>query len=111
MDIENAKCGIAVDGETWFEGTTAAPHAFTPAQLVAYASDNETIFPGDVIATGTIGAGCSMDHGKWPKVGQTVEFEVEGIGRLRHRIVPGEHVVDHGVGMDGLLRDPGTGGG
>jgi len=106
IDEADLRVRVAVDGETWFEGTTAAPRSFLAHHLVAYASDNETIYPGDVLATGTIGTGCSMDYGKWPAVGQTVEFEVEGIGRLRHRIVAGEHVVDHVAGMDGLLRHP-----
>ena len=106
VDIENAKCGIAVDGETWFEGTTAAPHAFTPAQLVAYASDNEDLEPGDLIGTGTIGLGCSMDLHKWIKVGQKATFWIEKLGRMTLTVTKGEAVVRHVAGMKGLLTPP-----
>jgi hypothetical protein len=41
------------------------------------------------------------------QVGQTVTFEVEGIGSLTHQIVPGEQIVDYvRRGMDGLLHPP-----
>lgn len=103
VDIQNLACSITVDGEVWFEGTTAAPHAFSPAQLVAYASDNEAVQPGDLLATGTIGFGCSMDHHRWIKVGQTAVFGIEGLGEISLPIVPGEHVVNHVGGMTGLL--------
>ncbi len=74
---------------------------------MAFASDNETLYPGDVLGTGTVGLSCSMDTGRWVQVGQTITFEVEGIGTLSHRIVPGERVVDYVLnGMEGLLPPP-----
>ena len=77
---------------------------------VAYASDNETLHPGDVIGTGTVGLGCSMDMHRWPRVGQTFTIEVQGIGSLTHRIVPGHETPAYvRNGMDGLLGPaPGT---
>lgn len=107
VDEMNLACSIAVDGETWFEGSTGAPRSFRAEHLVAYASDNETILPGDVLGTGTVGFGCSMDLHKWIRVGQTATFTVEGIGAMSLTVVAGEHVVDHVGGMDGLLTYPG----
>jgi 2-keto-4-pentenoate hydratase/2-oxohepta-3-ene-1,7-dioic acid hydratase in catechol pathway len=106
IDENNLKAKITVDGEVWFEGNTGAPRNFLPAHLLAYASDNETIYPGDVIGTGTIGFGCSMDLHKWIKVGQTASFEIEGIGTMTHTIVPGRHIVDHVNGMKALVESP-----
>ncbi len=100
----NLTVRVIVDGETWFEGNSGHRRNFTPAHLVAFSSDNETLHPGDVIGTGTVGLGCSMDLHRWPQVGQTFTVEIEGIGSLTHRIVAGEHRVDHVLrGMDGLL--------
>lgn len=101
-------CSVTVDGETWFEGDTSAPHSFTPAQLVAYASDNETLYPGDLLGTGTIGFGCSQDLHKWIKVGQTATFWIEKLGSMSLKVVPGERVVEHVSGMKGLLPYPGS---
>jgi len=105
IDEANLNVRIAVDGETWFEGNTGHKRSFLAHHLVAYISDNETIYPGDVLSTGTIGFGCSMDLHRWIKVGQSATFEVEGIGSLTCKVVEGEHVVDHTLnGIDGLLR-------
>lgn len=104
LDEKNLPIRVIVDGEVWFEGSTSAPRSFLAEHLVAYASDNETLQPGDLLGTGTVGTGCSLDLHKWVQTGQTVSIEVEGIGRMQHKIVPGEHVVDYvGSGMDGLL--------
>jgi 2-keto-4-pentenoate hydratase/2-oxohepta-3-ene-1,7-dioic acid hydratase in catechol pathway len=107
LDEGNLAVRVIVDGETWFEGNTGHRRNFTPAHLVAFASDNETLHPGDVLGTGTVGLGCSMDMHLWPQVGQTFTIEVEGIGSLTHRIVQGEKVVDYVLnGMDGLVKAP-----
>ena len=104
LDEGNLAVRVTVDGEVWFEGNTGHRRSFRPEHLVAYASDNETLHPGDLLGTGTVGLGCSMDLHRWPQVGQTWTVEVEGIGTLSHRIVPGERVVDYTLrGMDGLL--------
>ena len=106
IDEGNLRVRVSVDGETWFEGNTGHKRNFTPEQLVAYASDNETLMPGDVLGTGTVGFGCSMDLHRWPQVGQKMTFEVEGIGTLAHEIVRGERIVEHVLGMKGLLKPP-----
>ena len=107
IDETSLACTISVDGEPWFEGNTNAPRSFHAEHLVAYASDNETIFPGDVIGTGTVGLGCSMDIHKWIAIGQTATFTVAGIGAMALTVVEGEHRVDHVNGMPGLLPYPG----
>src|SRR4030095_9825775 len=107
IDEANLDARITVDGEVWFEGNTSAPRSFLAQHLVAYASDNETLQPGDVLGTCTVSYSCSVDLHKWPQVGQTVKFEVQGIGTLEHTIVKGEHGVDYvRNGIDGLLQAP-----
>jgi 2-keto-4-pentenoate hydratase/2-oxohepta-3-ene-1,7-dioic acid hydratase in catechol pathway len=107
LDVENLRCSLTVDGEVWYEGGTFAPHAFSPAHLVAYVSDQEDVFPGDLIGTGTIGASCSSDSGRWIKVGQTATFAVEGLGSMSLRVSASAPRVRHvGSGMTGHLRAP-----
>jgi 2-keto-4-pentenoate hydratase/2-oxohepta-3-ene-1,7-dioic acid hydratase in catechol pathway len=104
IDEANLNVRVLVDGDVWFEGNTNLPRSVLTHQLVAYASDNETLQPGELLGTGTIGTGCSIDLRKWVKVGQTVSIEFEGIGRMQHTIVEGEHVVDYvGSGIGRLL--------
>jgi 2-keto-4-pentenoate hydratase/2-oxohepta-3-ene-1,7-dioic acid hydratase in catechol pathway len=107
IDEANLDVRLSVDGEVWFEGNTSASRSFLAHHLVAYASDNETLQPGDVLGTGTVSYSCSVDTHRWPQVGQRVRFEVSGIGVLEHTIVAGEHQVDYvRTGMDGLLQAP-----
>ena len=66
------------------------PAAFPPAS-VAHASRDADLFAGDLIGSGTAGAGCilelSPEHaGGWLKSGDVVELEIERIGVLRTRI-------------------------
>ena len=107
FDETNAAAGIRVNGEVWWEGNTGERRNYLLPQLVAYASDEETLHPGDVIAAGTIGLSCSVDSGKWIKPGDVVELWIEGIGtmKLTARREPRElsYVRD---GIKGLLEVP-----
>ena len=75
-----------VNGETWSRGSTRTmQHGF--ADIVAYASLEETLQPGEILGSGTVGGGCGNELGRFMKHGDTIELEVSGIGVLRNRIV------------------------
>lgn len=71
-------------------------------ELLAYASRGTELRPGDILGTGTVGTGCILElmlmrgpgEYPWLVVDDVVELEVEQLGRLRHRIVPGADVVE-----------------
>lgn len=90
IDYKNLKATLRVDGEVWYEGNTGRNRHFFSPELIAFASDNETVCPGDLLGSGTIGGGCSVDIGKWLEPGMVLEMEIEGIGVLRNPIVQGE---------------------
>src|SRR6266516_2952762 len=56
--------------------------------IVAHASRNTELRPGDILGSGTVGTGCILEHGdeRWLQPGDEVELEVEGIGVLRNRV-------------------------
>lgn len=88
---DDARCGIRVNGETWFEGNVGhRRHHYFP-ELVAYASDGEDLVPGDLLGSGTVGLGCSMDIGKWLRPGDVVEVWIDGIGTIRSSVVKEEN--------------------
>jgi fumarylacetoacetate (FAA) hydrolase len=82
-----------VNGEEWSRGELADLHHGW-GDLIAHASRDTRLRPGDVIGSGTVGTGCILElglvHGRdrYPYLasGDEVELEVDGIGVLRNRI-------------------------
>ncbi|MFW5434512.1 fumarylacetoacetate hydrolase family protein [Paenibacillus apiarius] len=59
-------------------------------EMVARASADATLYPGDIIGSGTVGTGCILELGteahRWLEPGDVVELEVTGLGVLRNTI-------------------------
>ena len=60
-------------------------HTF--ADVIAFVSQSETLHPGEVLGSGTVGTGCGLEQGRFLSPGDVVELEIERIGVLRNRIV------------------------
>lgn len=56
------------------------------AEQIVYLSKHFTLFPGDIIATGTP-AGVGMPRGEFLKAGDEVKIEIDGCGTLVNRMV------------------------
>ena len=76
---------VRVNGELWGEDTTAAMH-HRFADMIAYASQAQTLYPGEVFGSGTATGGSGLELDRELAPGDLVELEVEGIGRLQNRI-------------------------
>jgi 2-keto-4-pentenoate hydratase/2-oxohepta-3-ene-1,7-dioic acid hydratase in catechol pathway len=74
-----------VNGETWAEGSSGSI-MWSIEELVAWASTGENLPAGALLGTGTVGGGSGMELGRFLKVGDVVELEIDGIGVLRNRI-------------------------
>jgi 2-keto-4-pentenoate hydratase/2-oxohepta-3-ene-1,7-dioic acid hydratase in catechol pathway len=85
LDGTNARMSVRVNGETWGEDSSAHMH-HTFAELIAYASQSQTLRPGEVLGSGTAAGGSGMELDRWLQGGDLIELEVEGIGVLRNRI-------------------------
>jgi 2-keto-4-pentenoate hydratase/2-oxohepta-3-ene-1,7-dioic acid hydratase in catechol pathway len=64
---------------------------YTFGQMIERASEEVTLFPGDIIGSGTVGFGCIMEIGPeeigWLEPGDIVELEISHLGKLRNKIV------------------------
>lgn len=56
-------------------------------QVIAWITQSETIYPGEIIGSGTVGDGCGLEHSRFLKHGDVVELEISKIGTLRTRIL------------------------
>lgn len=80
IDVADARIESRLNGNVCQRSTTARM-IFTPAQIVAFASQVMTLEPGDVIATGTPSGVGPMQPD------DTIEIEIEHIGCLRNTVV------------------------
>ncbi len=77
-----------VDGKEVSRGNLADLY-WSFSQMVACASRSCTLYPDEVIGSGTVGTGCLLELGlPYLQPGQIVELEVERLGILRNTIGP-----------------------
>jgi len=59
-------------------------------EMIARASDEVTLYPGDIIGSGTVGTGCLLEitkgKGPWLQPGDEVTLEIEKLGKLTNKI-------------------------
>lgn len=83
----NAVTMIArVNGEVWSMGNFGTIHWSFP-QMIAHVSRGETVYPGDLFGSGTVGGGCGLELDRYLQPGDVVELEIQPIGVLRTRVV------------------------
>lgn len=85
LDGTSVRMAVRVNGETWGEDTSANMH-HTFADLIAYASQAQRLYPGEVLGSGTAAGGSGIELDRRLGEGDVVELEVEGIGILRNTI-------------------------
>jgi 2-keto-4-pentenoate hydratase/2-oxohepta-3-ene-1,7-dioic acid hydratase in catechol pathway len=74
-----------VNGEEWSRGNSGSIyHKFE--RMIEFLTQDDTIMPGDVIGSGTVGTGCGLELDRWVKRGDVIELEIEKIGILRNRV-------------------------
>jgi fumarylacetoacetate (FAA) hydrolase len=65
---------------------------YTFAQMIARASRDASLYPGDVLGSGTVGTGCLLEltagEGPWLEPYDVVELEIAGLGVLKNRVIP-----------------------
>ncbi len=83
---QNLRMQARINGETWSDGNSGTAH-WTFAQMIAHISQDETIYPGDILGSGTVGFGCGLELDRWLQPNDVVELEIEGLGILRNQIL------------------------
>jgi 2-keto-4-pentenoate hydratase/2-oxohepta-3-ene-1,7-dioic acid hydratase in catechol pathway len=85
VDPGNLRMMVRVNGERWGEDTSA--HMYhTFADMIAYASQAQTLYPGEVFGSGTAAGGSGLELDRFVREGDVIEMEIEGIGTLRNRV-------------------------
>lgn len=76
---------VSVNGELKTQ-TTAAGMQHSIARCISFLSQSETLYPGEILAMGTVGNGCGYESLSFLKEGDEVTLEAPGIGRLSNQL-------------------------
>lgn len=79
----------AVNGKVISKGNLKDIY-YSFAQMIERASAGVTLYPGEVIGSGTVGTGCILELGeevhRYLRPGDEVELTIEGLGSLKNKI-------------------------
>lgn len=85
-DPYSLKMEARVNGDVWSSNMSQGM-LFSFEEILAHMSQDETVFAGEFVGSGTVGGGCGLEHGRYLSHGDTVELEVEKIGVLSNTVV------------------------
>ena len=80
-----------VNGELWSEGNSGTMH-WTFEEMMEFVSKDESLCPGDVLGSGTVGGGCGLELDRWVQPGDLMELSIDRIGCLNNRVVKRKNV-------------------
>jgi len=63
LDISHLEMVAWVNGQEWSRCSSASMK-WKAEELIAYASKGETLWPGELLGSGTVGTGSGAEHGK-----------------------------------------------
>lgn len=85
--IERLQGVVEIDGRVVARCSTAGMlHSW--GRTLSFLSQDETLLPGELVATGTLPNGTAMENGHWLRPGQRLHLRLEGVGEVRHDILP-----------------------
>jgi 2-keto-4-pentenoate hydratase/2-oxohepta-3-ene-1,7-dioic acid hydratase in catechol pathway len=84
-DVRTLRVSARVNGDIILESDFSQMlHGFE--DIIFYISRDETLYPGEVIGSGTVGNGCGMETGRFLEDGDEIEIEIDRVGTLRNRL-------------------------
>jgi len=85
--IEQLTARVEVNGQT--VATTSTAHMLHSwGATLSHLSMDEPLWPGELIATGTLPFGCAMETGQWLQPGDTLRLVIDGVGEIKHCMLP-----------------------
>lgn len=74
----------SVNGEQWAEAHTSEA-IWSIAEIVAWASAGEDLYPGTILGTGTLNGGSGIELNRTLAVGAEIELSADALGSLRNK--------------------------
>ncbi len=85
VDLATLELEVRVNGERWGGDRVSAMH-YSFGDLIAYAAQEQTLLPGEVLGSGTATGGSGLELDRWLRPGDVIEMEAGPIGVLRNTV-------------------------
>ncbi|HUO37060.1 MAG TPA: fumarylacetoacetate hydrolase family protein [Mycobacterium sp.] len=84
--IDDLTGSVVINGRT-VSTVSSRGFEFSVGDVLAHASRDEQLLPGELFATGTLAGGSGMETGNWLKPGDTLRLVLDGVGEVEHHIL------------------------
>ncbi len=85
-DIAASSMAARVNGSEFSRGKCGDMyHDFSA--IIADISRDESLYPGEIIASGTVGTGSGLEYDRYLADGDIIKLEIDGLGILRNKFV------------------------
>lgn len=81
--IEQLSARVEINGKV-VATTSTANMLHDLASTLSFLSTDEPMWPGELIATGTLPFGTALESGHWLTPGDTLRLVIDGVGEIRH---------------------------
>lgn len=83
--LANLKAHVELNGQC-MANTSTSGMKYTLGEVLAHLSKSEHLYPGELIATGTLPNGCGLEVGVLLKAGDHLKLTIDGVGDIVHTI-------------------------
>jgi 2-keto-4-pentenoate hydratase/2-oxohepta-3-ene-1,7-dioic acid hydratase in catechol pathway len=83
--VDDLKASIRINGRE-VATTSTAGMRYSLGEVLAHASKEERLFPGELFGTGTLPGGCALENECWLKTGDVLQLQIDRVGEIEHRI-------------------------
>lgn len=83
--VDCLRARVIINGSVVWETSTAGMQ-YSLQEVICHAAKDEHVYPGELLATGTLPGACALENGHWLKAGDTVRLEIDGVSHLEHKI-------------------------
>ena len=84
-DIQNLNAKVEINGRVVATPSTRGMK-YSLGEVLAFASKDEQLYPGELFGTGTLPGGSGMENGHWLQRGDTLSLSIDRVGDLHHTI-------------------------
>ncbi|HJV03105.1 MAG TPA: fumarylacetoacetate hydrolase family protein [Burkholderiaceae bacterium] len=83
--VQQLQATVEIDGNVVVRTSTSGMQ-HTLGEVLAHASREEHLYPGELFGTGTLPGGSGLENGHWLRPGCELRLTIDGVGEIRHRI-------------------------